>query len=161
MRYLVTLIIFCSCYSQKKAGKQIDKALSNFPTVVAERCAKNFPCSSKTDTLISYDLIKVPCPPDTITEIIINEKEGKTDTVILIREGEVKTVELPAKVVTVTIKDSAQIIAIRAGAEKEIAAANKRADKNKTWKQFFLGGMVISILLLALAIYLLIRGLKK
>lgn len=79
---LIVIHFFSSCYTQKKAVKDLHKAHQNYPDTVAALTRAWFPCIttasdtiSKIDTL--YDFIQLECP-----EYDINEpKSGKVDTI--------------------------------------------------------------------------------
>jgi hypothetical protein len=108
MRYLILLLLITGCYTAKKAEQQTNKALLNYPVVVAKVARDAFPCITKasdTVTRIEYEYIDVDCPDSIIkTELIPG------DTVIRITTKTVR-VQVPAKTIYITknIEDSAKI----------------------------------------------------
>lgn len=44
MKYLLILVILASCYGSRKAEKQVDKAIDNFPVQTAEQLRDRWPC---------------------------------------------------------------------------------------------------------------------
>jgi len=107
---LLVLVILPSCYNAKKAQKQVNKALLEYPEKVATIARDAFPCITiasdtvrVTDTLLDF----IDCPE-------VPDPEYKRDTIVI---NGVKTVyvKVPAKVqvktVTVTnkIEDSAKL----------------------------------------------------
>lgn len=85
----------------------MDKAHQSFPALTAEKCSTWFPIKETTDTVTIHDLIEVECPPDTVTQIWVDEKR---DTVVLTKVGKTKIVQIPAEkiYITKTVKDSTQ-----------------------------------------------------
>jgi hypothetical protein len=109
MRYLLLLLLLAGCYTEKKAAKQADKAMKEYPKAINEQFRKEFPCvTTKVDTLIeAYVTYR-----DTIIEIPVK----KSDTVTLhdtsfFNNVIVRKIRLPREVVTITksIKDSAEV----------------------------------------------------
>jgi PBP1b-binding outer membrane lipoprotein LpoB len=91
---LVAAFLLGGCYTQNKAVKQVNKALSSYPELVAKIALDSFPCDViKSDTTISvsnYDTtILVECP---VRDTVLNSVH---DTVKLY-------VQLPYKTVYIT-----------------------------------------------------------
>jgi len=97
-----------SCYTQKQAEHQTNKALLNYPDVVAHIARDHFPCivthndtTTVTDTLMEF----IECPEQ-------SEYTGRLD---IIKDTVHHTIKVPVKVpaitrtITVTIEDSAKI----------------------------------------------------
>lgn len=53
---ILIAVLLNSCYTQKKAEKQVDKALDEFPSVAANAIRKEFPCIVDADTVITYSI---------------------------------------------------------------------------------------------------------
>jgi len=55
MRYVIVFILFffSSCYTEKKAADQVDKALSEYPEVAAKLIREEFPCVDGDTTIIN------------------------------------------------------------------------------------------------------------
>lgn len=117
IRYLLLILLFCGCFSERKANKQFAKAVVAFPKIGAEFCANEFPVKDSIikDTVLTTDtiLIQGGVIEDTV---IVN------DTV---RITIVKT--LPAKVITNTVHIRDTIIR-----ENTAALKSCEIDKSKT-----------------------------
>ncbi len=51
MRYAVIFcFVLCGCFSQKQAQKQFGRAVSTFPEIGADYCARTYPVVAKTDS---------------------------------------------------------------------------------------------------------------
>lgn len=51
MKYIILLLVLTSCYTQKKAEQQSNKALDKYPEVIANIARKSFPCiTTETDS---------------------------------------------------------------------------------------------------------------
>jgi hypothetical protein len=108
---LLSLLILVSCYNTKKAEKQVNKALLNYPDAVATIARNAFPCTTtKLDTVSVTDTIieVAECPEQ---DYIINTNH---DTVWIDKVA-TKIIKVPIKVpvrtvtITKTIEDSAKI----------------------------------------------------
>ncbi len=65
-KYVIIILMLCSCYTPNKARKNLDKAKIHYPEIVAKKSSEWFPCDVtidssekthwyyKTDTLIRY-----------------------------------------------------------------------------------------------------------
>lgn len=109
MRYLLALLLLAGCYTEKKAVKQADKAMKEYPKAINDKFRKEFPCvTSRVDTVVeSFVSYR-----DTIIEIPIT----KSDTITMhdtsyFNNIILRKIRLPREVVTITksIKDSAEI----------------------------------------------------
>lgn len=117
MKYLLLILIFCGCYSERAAKKQFAKAAIAYPKIPADYCANEFPVKDSliTDTVLTTDTIFI---------------QGGVfeDTVILndtVRITVVKT--LPAKIITNTVHIRDTIIR-----ENTAALKSCEIDKSKT-----------------------------
>jgi hypothetical protein len=110
MRYLILLTLFTGCYSAKKAEKQTNKALLNYPEKVANIARNAFPCiTTATDTIVTtqFEFVEVQCPDSIIkTENIFI----KGDTITKVITKPVR-IQVPTKTIYVNtfIEDSAKI----------------------------------------------------
>ena len=110
MRYLLILLLLSGCYNAKKAQKQVNKALLEYPDKVAEIARNEFPCITTasdtvtvTDTLLDFiDCPETPGPEFTRDTVIVSGV--KTVYVKVPGKVQVKTVT-----VTQRIEDSAKI----------------------------------------------------
>lgn len=147
MRYLLTILIFglISCYTPKKAERQIDKAFDNYPEIVANKAAKVFPV--KADT-IAYTEWKysIDSVINTIHDTIIERCPELQSKVKVIREKVIK----PSPVYIV---DSAIIYRY----QSLISKAEQDRDKYKKRSELFFksGALIIILLLLFCIAYLL------
>lgn len=110
MRYLIFIILLSGCYNAKKAQKQVNKALLEYPDKVATIARDAFPCITVasdtvtvTDTLLDF----IDCPeapgPEYIRDTVMTNNV-KTVYVKIPGKVQVKTVT-----VTQRIEDSAKI----------------------------------------------------
>lgn len=152
MRYLIVLLLLSGCYSAKKAEKQLNKAIDEFPEVAAKITREQFPCieksvETKTDTV--YSLVELECPPvgvepapATITDTVWKER------VIRLKPGR-QVVYLPGQKITETIRieDSAKVLLAnseRDVCKNELEAANAKADRRGRWALWLLLALVMS-----------------
>jgi len=109
MRYIIALLLLAGCYTEKKAVKQADKAMNEYPKAINDKFRKEFPCvTSRVDTIIQgYVTYK-----DTIIEIPVNVSDTVTihDTAFF-NNVIIKKVRIPERVVTLRtyVKDSAEV----------------------------------------------------
>jgi hypothetical protein len=147
MRYLLTILIFglISCYTPRKAERQIDKAFDNYPEIVANKAAKVFPVKADsiayTEWKYSIDSV-ISTISDTITEHCPDVKKQVT----IIREKLLK----PSPVYIV---DSAVIYRY----QSLISKADQDRDKYKKRSEIYFkaGALIIIGLLLFCIAYLL------
>lgn len=110
MRYLIFIILLSGCYNAKKAQKQVNKALLEYPDKVATIARDAFPCITVasdtvtvTDTLLDF----IDCPeapgPEYIRDTVMIDNI-QTITVKVPGKTQIKTVT-----VTQRIEDSAKI----------------------------------------------------
>lgn len=155
MKYLTILLLLVGCYTPKKAAKQADKALREYPQIVGERFRKEFPCvTGRVDTLIEYETIA----RDTIIEIVDTKIDTieNSDTVILFKTIE-KKITLPGKTVTITrnVKDSFEVFHCQLLLEEstlqknqliqDIAKRDKQISKLKSWRRWLIWPYIIFI----------------
>lgn len=170
--FLLVLFVaaFGSCYTQKKAQQQTQKALAVYPSIVADIARTAFPCvTTKADTIITTQdsLIYIDCPDigngsaeDFIKDTIVLTKIVNSTKTIKV------PVLLPVKTVTVIkkVEDSAKIFLLnkQLEAEKKVSANNQaKADmlqRKSERKSKWLWGL---LLLLIGSVYLNYRQLIK
>lgn len=114
-KLLIVLILFSSCYTEKKASVSTDKAHDKYPVMVAKKTRDWFPCVKiKADTTIKldtvYDLIEVQCP-DTIKYVV---DSFETVTAVKVPVYIKVPIAAPIQTITVvkTIEDSAKIFVL-------------------------------------------------
>lgn len=146
---LLLLICLGSCYTPKKANKDLNKANDKYPTEVAKFTRQHFPCITtdslyNTDTLYKY--LSVICPPDTsLTDTIYLDKiVNKTNI-------KTRTIAIPSKTITITkrVEDSAQIKII----QSQLTIANQNLEKYRTsmekkseWIKWLLIALIVSLI---------------
>jgi len=86
MKYLILLILLSGCYSRKVATKQHGRAVSTYPDLAADYCARIYPAK---DSLIKGDSIVV-------TDTIYTGGLTSFDTTIIMDTKYItKTIQLP------------------------------------------------------------------
>ena len=104
-RLLVAVLLLGGCYTQFKATKQVDKALANYPELVAKIALDSFPCDViRIDTVIyERDTIVESYPIENFTTIL--------DTILLTKKVYVK---LPYKTIYITkvVESTAKLVII-------------------------------------------------
>ncbi len=137
-----------SCYTQKKAAKQTEKARKHYPAMVAGKCADWYP-SVESETIVSntdtvYDLIELPC--DSFETVRVDSFETST---AVIRYVKVPTMRITTRIETVITKvDSARLLVVRAQAaklqaqlkEEEVKSANRG-----TWAMWLAIALLLSL----------------
>lgn len=145
-------LILSSCYTEKKATKQLNKANDIHPAVVADFTRKHYPCIVKGDTIFrtdtSYEFIEITCP----------ESVKNSDTVIInnikyvYKKG--RTAYLPSPIVTkyvkIMVKDSAEVSLLEYRLNKCQEDKDNYFDKSESkgdWIKWLLIALGISALL--------------
>lgn len=146
-----------SCYTPKKAKKDLDKAYTHHPNEVAKFASDKYPCKDGVIEIVhdtSYDFIEIACPDafiDTIakrdTIYITKNIKGKT-----IEVEKVKVLKIPSDKIVITkyVKDSAKLAVLYNQINQ------LQADKIKLSYQCEKRQGTIKWLLIALAICLLL-----
>lgn len=155
MKYLFALILLSSCYTAKKAEKQLGKAIQEFPAMAAEKTRDRFPCITTAETVRTdtvYELIDVECPPSDFKTVY----SLKTDTLykdrVTVLKGGKQTVYVPGKTTTVTkvIEDSAKIFLAIKDKEKAVKEYEDEHDRRKSllmWFWWLLLAFIVSLVL--------------
>ena len=92
MRYVFFAMILCSCYTQKKADRQLIKAKLNHPDVVAKKASEWFPCVTSQQSIDSSEIKKWMAMIDSIS----NEIQLQIDTIEIIKRDTIKQKDLVA-----------------------------------------------------------------
>jgi predicted nucleic acid-binding Zn-ribbon protein len=75
-KYLIIILFFSSCFSEKKAERKLNKVYSYYPEVVAKKSSKLFPCINQTISIDTTDSvyrqieIQIQKTTDTLKSII-------------------------------------------------------------------------------------------
>jgi hypothetical protein len=152
-KILLMAALLCGCYTEKKAQKQVDKAVNKKPKIAAETLRKAFPCITKIDTVVKidtgYDFIEIQCPdqaqPGTkIDTIYINKKT--TQKVYL--PGKITKVAAQKETITITkyIKDSAEIYLLQQ-AIKDGEFTNSKLRKKLDKRNNLIISLLVALLL--------------
>lgn len=110
MRYLLILLLLQSCYTANKAIKQVDKANTHYPEVVAKIARDKYPCTDllKPDTAVIWrdSVVIVDCP---------DNRNDYFETVRTIRDTVNRIIKVPVTVpvriqtITKYFEDSAKL----------------------------------------------------
>lgn len=105
------VILFSSCYTEKKATEQVNKADSKFPQVVAKLARDKYPCTEllKNDTAVIFQdsIIYLECPD---TSLIFESIKFDTAYKVVTKTVRVPvTVRIPSQVITKYFEDSAKL----------------------------------------------------
>jgi Ca2+/H+ antiporter len=157
---LLIIVSHSGCYSSKKASKQMDKAISKYPVLAAEKTRDRFPCTDgKIDTVVTtnYELLEVECPGDTtlILDTVTNEvirtiiKPGKT----VYKESPVKTITR-----TVKVEDSAKVYLAQADRDHAIKERDEYKRSAKKWKE---AALVVGLFLLLAILFIIVLIKRK
>lgn len=162
---ITAIALLNACYTDKKATKQITKAIEKKPLIAAKLTREAYPCITvASDTAIIYkdSLIEVDCPPNATEYFIVRDTLNRFDTIYKSVKVPIK-VQLPSTVVTKYIEDSAKITLI-AGEKRTLedklllannAIAKHVANENSLWwtfKHLFTFGLSWLILIITLVI---------
>lgn len=163
MRYLVLLVLLTGCMTAEKAKRNLDKIENEYPELISEICAVEYPCiPRKADTVLrtEYDFIEVECPDG---QLPLTSKDS-TDTIYIIKyNGRVtKEVRIPceSKVITQYIEDSAKVTDLtnRLGSVTEdYIKAQAKAKRYSTYTKIL--GLLLALIILAF--YLSQKWFKK
>lgn len=156
IKLVLAAALICGCYTEKKAQKQVDKAIKQKPKIAAETLRKAFPCITKIDTVVKvdtgYDFIEIQCPdqiePVTKIDTIVINKVTKNKVYL---PGKIVKVGAQKETITITklVRDSAEIYLlnkqIKDLTDGRIVDHQKIKNRNK-WILWLLVALVISLL---------------
>lgn len=161
MRFLLLLLLLSSCYTEKKAERNIDKAQYRFPEVVAKKSAQYYPCESQILRIDTCELVYYKETIDSIDRIIeklridtfkdcksIRLKLVKSNQVISQLQGIIKN--RPPIVRTILVQDTAKLKYLYSEIEKEKVKKEEYRDKyefNFKIILWFAIALIISILI--------------
>lgn len=148
--FLVLLsLIFFGCYTDKKATRQVKKAIDEKPQIAAALTREAFPCINKKSdtTIVTTDTtINIECP-DSIYSTPATDYFTVHDTIVRVK---IKTVSVPVKIQQVVkyietfTEDSAKIKTLQYKIDQQgkaiIEKDSKIKDRNKLvlWLLIFL-----------------------
>ena len=136
---VVSVLLLSSCYSAKKAEKDINKAKLNYPEVVAEKFADWFPCDTVTiirDSMTFKEWVNEIHSFDTIIDTIrIREKCPE----LLIKYREIVK-RVPPIHDTIKIKDRTELnaLSLKYEALKKEHESNLKLTTKLSWVALFL-----------------------
>lgn len=167
---LFIIFLCCSllgCYTSKKAGRALDKAMDKYSALAAEKFNKAFPRTiTGTDTTYEHSFIEIECPDKQQPKVSITypkTESGKTDSSktktirIIDSSGKKALLEINSTLIKERTEDSAKIVIAQKKAADEVAAAKKetnkwidKADQQENLKYMFLGIGFVPLLFLLL-----------
>lgn len=158
MKYVIGVIfaifVLASCYTDKKATKQIEKAIDRKPELALEKFREKFPCieTSSDTTIVIKDTtieVEVECP-DLVDTTFVRDTIKTVNNKVIVKKVPVK-VQLPAQVITKYIEDSAKIKVLSLKVEKlqaENSDLKERVTTLRKWKTYLLIPYILIILAL-------------
>ena len=165
MKYVLGLVfatlVLASCYTDKKATKQIEKAMQKKPELTLEKFRTKYPCieTSSDTTIVIKDTtieVEVECP-DLVDTTFIRDTIKTVNNKVIVKKVPVK-VQLPGQVITKYIEDSAKIKLLSIENQKLIDENKKlkyEVNHLKSWRKY----LIIPYLLVIL--FLIIKALTK
>lgn len=159
MKYIILLLLLCSCYTAKKAERQVNKAQIYHPEVMAEKSALWYPCVPLSITTDSSSYKKWLSKIDSINGII-PIRDTITDTLWLDKVCPERKVLIKYKELIRTIPTLHDTIRVENIAYKVIAADLKAENEKLMGKYSGALKFVIS-LLIALIVSIIINFLKR
>jgi hypothetical protein len=144
------LALLASCYSPKKAERQLARAIK-YPKVTSGFCVNLYPIKTKTDTLFltEYDWIELDCPGQMIKYDTITKK---ADTIFISKK--VKVQQASKKItITKTIIDSASNTyykSLNLELQSKLTKVESKLHKKGNWINILLFALGLLILLLLL-----------
>jgi hypothetical protein len=152
---LMAMAASASCYTQRKAQKQVVKAQTHYPSLVANDCLLWYPIKSSTNTITK--IVQGETQTDTITCI-----EQKLDTLLITKHITHFRTDTIAIKVTDTVESTSALFA--ATAENDILKSELSKQKEKEGKIIGEKNIYRNIclwILIALLVYLGIKYIKK
>lgn len=153
-RWLIAAALLIGCYGPKKAQKQLDHAVSEYPEKVAQVCINAFPSMiSRSDTSYEMGFIEMECPP---TWPMYPHFEALKDSIAknmvsTIQKAKSKKDSIQKIIITNWFEDSAKI---KVWQDKAFTAEKKLHKSNK-W--LFAGWILAGVFfLLFLLIFLML-----
>jgi len=128
-KVIVAAFLLGGCYTQNKAVKQVNKALSSYPKIVARIALDSFPCNViKVDTIITHF--------DTTIDVIYPHFDTSVtikDTIILTKKLYVK---LPYKTITKTVESTAKLTILNASLDSllKVTTSVQKSNEDLTGK---------------------------
>lgn len=168
MKYILGVIfatfVLVSCYTDKKATKQIEKAMDRKPELALEKFRAKYPCvqTGSDTTIVIKDTtieVEVECPDADTT--FVRDTIKTVNNKVIIKRVPVK-VQLPAQVITKYIEDSSKIKLLTLKIERlkaENTDLKERVTNLRKWKNYLLIPYILIIL--ALLVREIIRKWKK
>lgn len=164
---LIGLLIMCfsSCYTEKKARQQIDKADTAFPGLLPDIARTRFPCTDllrpDTITQVHDTVVYIECPEDPLGYKPTTRRPNdytRIDTVRL--PGSTRTVRVPVTLpvqvqyITKWYEDSAKLklsaLALTKSAERIQALEKQLADMtgSRAWYRRWFWWLIVAVVIL-------------
>lgn len=184
---IICAILLFSCYTERKAAKQVDNAYNKYEQMVAKKTRTWFPCTAIDTTVIIdtvYSKDSSAFFKAKLDSLLLVQKDDK-DSISIIYKDTCKSVldvynkayDLGYKAGfyqggkdctldtiyirttrTITVEDSAKIREIMLASQKKQGQMQRKIDKQSFWLKFL--GIAAGLLLLALIIAILIAKRK-
>ena len=156
MRYFysfILLVLFCGCYTAKKADKQLDKAFRKQPVATAKKVQMWYPISSDSHEVVKWRLQIDTLYQDLVRDSIITDTFTNEKVKVIFKKVAVireKILKQPA----IYRIDSAKIFLM----QDKINKAEKEKEKyQKKFKIFFYISIAFVVLFLLLWVYYLLK----
>lgn len=155
LQAIAIILLLTGCMTSEKAKRKLDKIEKDYPELISEICAVEYPCiPRKADTLYKteYDLIEVECPDGQIPET----NRDSTDTVFIIKYNErrvTKEIKIPceSKIIATYLEDTAKVADLRNRLNQSDEAYQKVNKKSKKYEKIsWILGLILALLILAL-----------
>lgn len=137
--YILSIFILSSCYTAKKAEKDLNRAKINFPEIMADKCAQWYGCDTVTitrDSIQYKEWVNEIHSFDTITDTVrLREKCPE-----LVTKYRNIVTRVPPIHDTIKVQDKAQLEAIRLKYEalKQEHDSNLKLTTKLSWVALFL-----------------------
>lgn len=157
LQAVAVILLLTGCMTSEKAKRKLDKIEKDYPELVSEICAVEYPCiPRKADTILrtEYDFIEVECPDG---QLPITSRDS-TDTVYIIKYNErrvTKEIKIPceSKIITQYLEDTAKVAELSnrlAKSDEAYKVLKAKAQKSKRFNWILAAVLALLILVLYL-----------
>lgn len=153
---LIILIIFSSCYTAKKAQRQVQRANLEFPLVTTDFCAITFPIKEKLVEKIKFIKGEAIIKTDTLTidcDSVVADKNK--DNKVLIKYRNIYQTDTIVKTITIEKENTARITNLQIQIEDLtlIKKQNEKTIKEKSIRikdlwYFLVGSIALNVFLI-------------
>lgn len=157
LQAVAVILLLTGCMTSEKAKRKLDKIEKDYPELVSEICAVEYPCiPRKADTLLrtEYDFIEVECPDG---QMPLTSRDS-TDTVYIIKYNDrrvTKEIKIPceSKIITQYLEDTAKVAELSnrlAKSDEAYKVLKAKAQKSKRFNWILAAVLALLILVLYL-----------